>query len=169
MIFVVAAGFVGFLVFLIFYEVARLRERRVRDIERARPKCKHGRDKLRGPKCEECYEETRAYFEEKEKKDHPLLILPPTTVGSTISFTPGEVTFTTGTFDTIGYCHATDFRLASSGCRIPQRGEWWTPIRCKRFPAPHAASIPVLIDWEPDAHEIQRAKCGCLVYGQHTI
>jgi hypothetical protein len=33
-----------------------------------RPKCKHGVDKLRGPKCAECRKEDEAYFAEKRKE-----------------------------------------------------------------------------------------------------
>lgn len=148
-----------FLTFVIRWALARLRDRQLREEEAARPRCKHGRDRLRKPECEACRAETKAYFEGNNAAatsfapfvittgvSQPVGVL---TTASTADFIPGKVTYT----------------LSENGWRIPQRGEWWTPVPCKKN-RDHGASIPVYIDWSPTIHEQLRAKCGCLVFGQ---
>ncbi len=62
---VLAAIPVGALAFLITWALARRRDRKERDLLAAFPRCKHGVNKVRGPKCESCRKEVETEFADK--------------------------------------------------------------------------------------------------------
>lgn len=74
---VVGSVTVGLLAFVITWAFGRLRERRQKLLDATRPRCKHGADKFRGPRCTSCIAEAKAFFEEKAEATSKFKIYMP--------------------------------------------------------------------------------------------